>query len=353
MTKSTIKVLVVDDSRLVRELLCTIFEQDPDLEVIGTASDPFEAREKIKTLSPDVITLDVEMPRMDGITFLKNLMRLRPMPVVMVSTLTEKGAMITLEALEVGAVEYVAKPKAQLNDELPAMADEIRRKVKIAARANVAAYAPEIKLNRQKESSTGGWSKDLIVIGASTGGTEAIKTVLAGLPKKMPPIAIVQHMPIGFTTSYANRLTSFLGVKVVEVFGKNLVLESGTIYLANGDEHLSVVSGRGKIVVECLQSAPVNRHRPSVDVLMKSAAQQCGSRVIGVLLTGMGMDGANGLLALREAGGSTIVQDEQTSVVWGMPRVAWEIGAAQCMLPLQSIGAEVTRIVEGRRKESS
>ena len=346
MTKSLIKVLIVDDSRLVRDLLCEIISADKGFEVVGTAVDPIDARDKVKLLNPDVITLDIEMPKMDGLTFLKNLMRLRPISVVMISTLTEKGATSTLTALEIGAVDFVAKPKIQLHEELPALADEIRRKVKNASRANVRPYEPAaIPTANKPAPKAAKQTIDILAIGASTGGTEAIKSVLQNLPDRIPPVVIVQHMPAGFTTSFAKRLDELLPYDVKEFTGINETLKPGTVYLANGAQHMEVKLDLGVLKASCLDSAPVNRHKPSVDVLFKSISKCVGKRAIGVLLTGMGMDGAQGLLDMKEAGARTIVQDEQSSVVWGMPRVAVEKGAAESILPLQKIGIEIGELM--------
>lgn len=342
-----ITVLIVDDSALIRNLLSEIINSSDFLEVIGTSEDPYDAREKIKKLKPDVITLDVEMPRMDGITFLKNLMRLRPMPVVMISTLTEKGSDITLKALELGAVDYIAKPKVSVAEKLSALADDITTKIRIAAKANISAYnehahavkTPVLPVSRKKVL------KDdirLIAIGASTGGVEATKRLLSMLPEKMPPIVIVQHMPAGFTTSYANRLDNLLKAKVTEFFGAEQDLLPGHIYIANGNQHLAVRTSAGRILGHCIDSDPVNRHRPAVDVLFDSVAECIKGQAIGVLLTGMGVDGAGGMSELSKTGVITVAQDEASSVVWGMPRVAIEQGAAKYILSLDKIAPFLT-----------
>lgn len=337
-----ITVLIVDDSALIRNLLSEIINASHFLEVIGTSADPYEAREKIKKLQPDVITLDIEMPRMDGITFLKNLMRLRPMPVLMISTLTEKGSEITLKALELGAVDYIAKPKISVAEKLSELADDITTKIRIAAKANISAYsehshpvvAPVLSLNRKKELKD---DIGLIAIGASTGGVEATKRLLSMLPKAMPPIVIVQHMPAGFTHSYAKRLDSLLEATVTEFSGAEKVLEAGGIYIANGDQHLAVRTSGGRILGYCKNADPVNRHRPAVDVLFDSVAEFIKGQAVGVLLTGMGVDGAAGMAKLEKIGAITVAQDEASSVVWGMPRVAIEQGAAKYTLSLDKI----------------
>lgn len=335
-----IKVLIVDDSLLIRKLLREIIESSPRLTVIGEAEDPFDAREKIKKLVPDVITLDVEMPKMDGITFLRNVMRLRPMPVVMLSTLTEKGAQVTIEALEIGAVDYVAKPKINAAEELPKLAREIISKITMAAKANVHL------LNESSTSNKPGHvavkprtSNDisLVAIGASTGGVEATKSVLERLPSSMPPIVIVQHMPGGFTTSYAKRLNDMLPFTVTELKDSNITLHDNHIYLANGDQHMGVRKRRDQLIAYCEDAEPIHRHKPAVDFLFNTVADSVGNDCVGVLLTGMGVDGAAGMAKLKATGAETIAQDKQTSVVWGMPRVAIEQGAASHVMSLNKI----------------
>lgn len=339
-----IRVLIVDDSVLIRKLLTEIISKSDFLEVVGSCSDPYEAREKIKALNPDVITLDIEMPRMDGITFLKNLIRLRPMPVVMISTLTQKGSDITLQALELGAIDFIAKPKISVMNELPFLAEEIVTKIRIAANAKVSA----LKLDDHKVpvSSVGKACSqremkddiELIAIGASTGGVEATKVLLETLPKKMPPIVIVQHMPPGFTSSYANRLNNLLEATVIEFVATRDQLMPGHIYIANGNQHIEVQKRGSSIYGLCIDSDPVNRHKPSVDVLFDSVANAFDGHVLAVLLTGMGVDGAEGMSHIRKTGAITVAQDEVTSIVWGMPRVAIELGAANYVLPLTKIG---------------
>lgn len=342
-SRPRIKVVIVDDSRLVRELLSSILSEDPSIDVVGCASDPFEARDMIKDTNPDVVTLDIEMPRMDGITFLKNMMRLRPIPVVMISTLTEKGADITLTALECGAVDFLPKPKVQLGTELKKMSADIRAKVKQAARANIRTLGSvsPVKPTTHVVKKTTNPRFELIAIGASTGGTEAIKTVLMGFPSEMPPIVMVQHMPGGFTTSYAMRLDSLLPLTVLELKETELKLQSNHVYLANGDQHLKVSKKANQLYASVDDSAPVNRHKPSVDVMFESVARVCGATSAGIILTGMGMDGANGLLSMRSSGAYTLAQDEETSVVWGMPRVAVELDAAVKVLPLTKIASDL------------
>lgn len=337
-----ITVLIVDDSALIRNMLSEIINSSDFLEVIGTSADPYDAREKIKQLNPDVITLDVEMPRMDGITFLKNLMRLRPMPVLMISTLTEKGSQTTLEAMELGAVDYIAKPKVAVAEELPKIADEIITKIRIAARANISAldkskalsktpYKPNLSKKVLKDEI------ELIAIGSSTGGVEAIKVVLSSLPENMPPIVIVQHMPGTFTNSFAKRLDSSVKLKVSEFSGSEKPLMPNHVYLANGNQHLAIRMSGNRLLGHCVDSEPVNRHKPAVDVLFDSVAHHIQGKSIAVLLTGMGNDGARGMGKIKDTGAVTVAQDEASSVVWGMPRIAVEQGAANYVLGLDKI----------------
>ena len=337
-----ITVLIVDDSALIRNMLAQIINSSDFMEVIGTSADPYEAREKIKQLNPDVITLDVEMPRMDGITFLKNLMRLRPMPVVMISTLTEKGSQTTLEAMELGAIDYIAKPKIEVAEELPKIADEIITKIRIAAKANISAldknkamqstpYKPNLAKKVLKDDI------ELIAIGASTGGVEALKVVLSDLPETMPPIVIVQHMPGTFTSSFAKRLNASVKLTVTEFSGDEKPLLPNNVYLANGHQHLAIRASGNRVLGNCVDSEPVNRHKPAVDVLFDSVAAHIQGRAIAVLLTGMGYDGAEGMAKIKNTGAITIAQDEASSVVWGMPRIAVERDAASYVLGLEKI----------------
>ncbi len=347
-----IRVLIVDDSALVRQMLTDMLARDSGIEVVGAAGDAHIAREKIKQLNPDVLTLDVEMPKMDGLTFLRNLMRLRPMPVVMVSSLTERGADVTLEALAMGAVDYLSKPKIDIAATLGEYADELIEKVKAAARASVRAldaHRPGSTAVVPRSSATavlpqlGATSRmrttdRLIAIGASTGGTEAIKHVLMGLPPDSPGVVIAQHIPKAFSTPFARRMNDSCQMTVYEAEDGQQV-RPGHVYIAPGDRHLIVERDGARYVVRLDDGTPVNRHKPSVDVLFRSVAQSAGRNAIGVLLTGMGKDGARGLREMREAGGPTIAQDEATSVVWGMPGEAVALGAADHVLPLEEIAA--------------
>ena len=353
-TGGKIKVLVVDDSALVRQLLTEILGADPALEVVGTAQDAYVAREKIKALNPDVITLDVEMPKMDGIQFLRNLMRLRPMPVVMCSSLTEKGAEVTLSALELGAVDFVTKPKIDLAHTLEDYAAELVGKIKAAARARVRALAA----TAQPGGGGGGAASDatgprpggaplrfrtagqLNAIRASTGGTEAIREVLCRMPPDAPGIVISQHIPAAFSGPFAARMDACSQMTVHEARDGQLVIP-GHVFIAPGDRHLVVERDGARWRVRITQDAPVNPHRPSVDVMFRSVARCAGQNAIGVMLTGMGADGARGMLEMRQAGARNAVQDEKTSVVWGMPGAAANLGAADRVLPLQDIAGQV------------
>ncbi len=341
MEKKT-RVVVVDDSALVRGLLAQIIDRQPDMCCVGAAADPLVAREMIRNLDPDVITLDVEMPRMDGLDFLARLMRLRPMPVVMVSTLTERGADVTLKALELGAVDFVAKPKIGVADGLRQLGDDITEKVRAAARARVhrLAVAPAAggaPAGSPIAASLGRLSTEKIIfIGASTGGTEATREVLASLPADSPAVMITQHMPPGFTRSYAARLDGLCRIRVAEAADGERVLP-GHAYIAPGGLHLSVERSGANYIARVRDGEPVNRHKPSVEVLFDSAARVVGRNALGVMLTGMGGDGAKAMRAMRDAGSWNIAQDEASCVVFGMPREAIAHGAAHEVLPLSQI----------------
>lgn len=343
-----IRVVVVDDSALVRSLLTEIINRQPDMQCVGAAADPLVAREMIRETNPDVITLDVEMPRMDGLEFLSRLMRLRPMPVVMVSTLTEQGADITLRALEMGAVDYVAKPRIGITSGLNELAHDIVDKIRIAASAHVkrlpaAATAPAT-------ASTGttapeapraplprlATTEKIICIGASTGGTEAIREVLVPLPADAPAIVITQHMPPGFTSSFAARLNGLCRISVAEARHGERILP-GHAYIAPGGKQFRIDRSGSNYVAVVEDTEPVNRHKPSVEVLFKSAARVLGPNAIGIMLTGMGADGALAMREMKDAGAYNYVQDEATCVVFGMPRMAIQAGAAHEVLPLRQI----------------
>ncbi|WP_280151274.1 chemotaxis response regulator protein-glutamate methylesterase [Piscinibacter sp. XHJ-5] len=343
------RVVVVDDSALVRSLLTEIINRQPDMQCVGAASDPYVAREMIRTLNPDVITLDVEMPRMDGIDFLSKLMRLRPMPVVMVSTLTERGADVTLRALELGAVDFVAKPKIGVADGLRLLAQDITDKVRIAAKAHLrrlvvaspaaegaspaAPVAPPAMLGRLS-------TEKIIFIGASTGGTEATKEVLVNLPPDAPAVVITQHMPPGFTKSYAARLNGLCKIRVAEARDGERILP-GHAYIAPGGLHLSVERSGANYVARVQDGEPVNRHKPSVEVLFKSAARVVGPNALALMLTGMGADGAKAMKEMRDAGSYNYCQDEASCVVFGMPREAIAAGAAHEVLPLSQMAPKL------------
>jgi len=360
-----IKVVVVDDSALVRSLLSEIINKQPDMTCVGVASDPYMAREIIRERNPDVITLDVEMPKMDGLEFLARLMRLRPMPVVMVSTLTEKGAETTLRALELGAVDFVAKPRVGVASGLQQLADDIVEKIRIAARAHVrrlpaaapaaapaparmagaaspttasapsgqagsSAAAPALRLSTEK----------VICIGASTGGTEAIKEILVELPPDAPAVVITQHMPAGFTASFAARLDGLCRIRVAEAHDGERILP-GHAYIAPGGKQFYLSRSGANYVAVVDDSPPVNRHKPSVEVLFRSCARVLGPNAIGVMLTGMGGDGAEAMKEMRDAGAYNIAQDEASCVVFGMPKMAIQAGAVHEVLPLKQIARAI------------
>lgn len=347
------RVVVVDDSALVRSILSEIINRQADMECVGAAADPLLAREMIRALSPDVITLDVEMPKMDGLDFLSRLMRLRPMPVVMVSTLTERGADVTLKALELGAVDFVAKPKIGVADGIRQLADDITDKIRIASKAHVrrAPTAPAhaigvtgapgaVSAPPPKPTAMAGLGRlsteKIIFIGASTGGTEATKEVLVNLPADCPAVVITQHMPPGFTKSYAARLDSLCRIRVKEAVDGERILP-GHGYIAPGGFHLSVERSGANYIARVQDGAPVNRHKPSVEVLFSSAARVVGPNALGLMLTGMGGDGARAMKVMKDAGAYNYVQDEASCVVFGMPREAIAAGAADEVLPLTQI----------------
>ncbi len=338
---SKTKVLVVDDSALMRQLLTDILSRDRQLEVVGAAPDPYTAWDKIKQLAPDVLTLDVEMPRMDGLTFLERLMGNRPMPVVMVSSLTERSCDTTFRALELGAVDFVTKPKLDVSSGTHQMADEIVAKVKAAAGARARPRPPRPAAPRPAGGGFNATHK-VIAVGASTGGCEALAAVLGGLPADAPGVVAVIHMPEGFTKSFAARLDRCCAVRVSEAKNGDRVMP-GHVLLAPGNFHLSVARSGAMTSVRVTDGPPVNRHRPSVDVLFHSCADQLGPNCAGAILTGMGDDGARGLLAMRRAGALTVAQDEATCVVFGMPKEAIVLGAAAEVLPLDRVADRLIR----------
>jgi two-component system chemotaxis response regulator CheB len=348
-----VRVLVVDDSALVRQILANGLGMDPGIEVVGTAPDPYAARDKIVELKPDVLTLDVEMPRMDGVDFLRRLMPQYPIPVVMVSSLTQKGKQITLDSLEAGAVDFVAKPTTNMAHGLNAMMSELRTKIKIASTANVSHWKSQRPAPPSAAPVPGGRAlaestHKVIAIGASTGGTEAIRQVICAFPPTMPGVVIVQHMPAGFTRLFADRLNQLCAMEVKEAASGDRVLP-GRVLIAPGGRHMKVVRSGGVYQVTCEPGETVSGHCPSVDVLMHSVAEHAGANAVGVMLTGMGSDGAAGMLAMRQAGARNLAQDQATSVVFGMPKVAFERGGAERLLPIDRIPAEVLNLLTGGR----
>jgi len=345
-----IKVLIVDDSPVARVSLAHILSKDEEIEVIGTAPDPYVARDMIVKSRPDVITLDVEMPKMDGITFLKKLMRYFPTPVVMVSSLTKRGCNITLKALEIGAVDFVTKPSAGEN--LKALSKEIINKVKAAAKANTSLNKDRTLLHIQQESqrieAPKKMDNKIIAIGASTGGTEALKRIFCSFPEYMPGVLVVLHMPEEFTKAYAERLNSISKMHVKEA-EDNEKITPGKALVAKGNLHMLLAKASGSYKVRLKKGPLVHGCRPSVDVLFHSVAMNAGGNAIGVILTGMGKDGAEGMLAMKKAGAYTIAQDEKSCVIFGMPREAIERGAASEVLPLNKIPSRLVELLESKQ----
>ncbi|HEY5955086.1 MAG TPA: chemotaxis response regulator protein-glutamate methylesterase [Polyangiaceae bacterium] len=337
------RVLVIDDSALIRGLLTQIIAEHREFEVVGTASDPYEAWRKIKQLEPDVLTLDVEMPRMDGLTFLERLMHMQPMRVLMVSSLTESGCATTLRALELGAVDYVSKPKIDVRDGVRQISDELIEKLRLVAHAALPrqsrrlAAAQPVQL---KSSAMLRTTAKIVAIGASTGGTEALRDVLMRLPPDAPPICIVQHMPPGFTRAFASRLDGNCAVRVKEAEDGDRLI-AGHVLIAPGAHHMALTRSGANYSVRVFVGEPVNRHRPSVDVLFDSFAQYAGSNAVGAILTGMGNDGAAGLKRMRDAKATTIAQDEQSCVVYGMPKEAVALGAVEHVVSLERVAAAI------------
>jgi len=342
-----IRVLVVDDSSLVRDLLTKGLNVDPGLEVVAAAPDAFAARDKIVELKPDVMTLDVEMPRMDGVDFLRRLMPQYPIPVVMVSSLTLQGKRITIEALEAGAVDFVSKPATDLARGLDSLMMELRTKIKIASSANVSHWKGK-RLTPQKQitasKSLAESTDKVIAIGASTGGTEAIREIITRFPAVTPGVVIVQHMPAGFTQMFAERLNTQCAMEVKEAENDDRIMR-GRILIAPGDYHLKVVRSGGIYKAKCYKGEKVCGHCPSVEVMMKSVSEQVGANAIGVMLTGMGRDGADGMLAMKNAGARTLAQNEATSVVFGMPNEAYKNGGAERLVSLNNIAQEVVKLI--------
>ncbi|MDM8565271.1 chemotaxis response regulator protein-glutamate methylesterase [Candidatus Halobeggiatoa sp. HSG11] len=357
---SKIKVLIIDDSALIRQMLTKIINSSHDMEVVGTAGDPYIARRKIKQLNPDVLTLDIEMPRMDGLDFLSNLMRLRPMPVIMISALTEKGANTTLQALEYGAIDFITKPQLDISNTFGNYAEEILAKLRLAAKIKVHAYSVKKKLTVPPKYSADVIIKHtsiqqhfettdkIIAIGASTGGTEAIRALLNQIPPDTAGIVISQHIPINFSRSFAIRMNQISAMTVCETKDKQAILP-GHVYIAPGDSHLLVKRYGARYVCSLNQGEAVNRHRPSVDVLFRSVAQNVGPNAIGIILTGMGDDGARGIKEMHDAGAVTIAQDKKTSVVWGMPGEAVKRGGIDHVLPLHAIADKLINILQRKK----
>ena len=343
-----IKVLIVDDSLVIRNIIKEALSQAHNIEVVGEAENPLIARDLIKQLNPDVLTLDIEMPEMDGITFLANLMRLRPMPVIMLSTLTQKGADITLQALELGAIDFIAKPSIE---ELLAKQDSFQEvlieKIEQAVHVDQKNYQLSHSLtskNTSNDISSLGFSgvkrsNHIIAIGASTGGTEAIKKLLLAMPENSPPILITQHIPKNFSLSFAKRLNTLCNLQVHEA-SHGQKIKAGHVYIAPGDMHLAVQSKKGSLFCTLVDGPEVNRHKPAVDVLFDSLADIAGNAQ-AVLLTGMGQDGAQGMLRLKELGARTIIQDKKSSLIWGMPGKAHAINAHTIELPLKQISSAI------------
>jgi two-component system chemotaxis response regulator CheB len=362
----TIKVLVVDDSALVRQFLSKILSQDRDLEIIGTAADPLIAVKKIRELKPDVLTLDLEMPRMDGLTFLRKLMVVYPLPVVVISSLAHQGSAAALRALELGAIDFVTKPSLGIRDGLQEMHREIISKVKGAAGIDLGLLRRQIRMERQayggnrqqvlpkkhkKNLPLLSHSQKIIVIGGSTGGTVAVKRILTELPANMPGIIVVLHMPAGFTASYAQSLNSSCVLEVKEAASGEPLL-AGHVYIAPGGKHLLLEKGPGGFLLRLDSGPPINRHRPSVDKTCFSVAHHASPHSLGILLTGMGEDGAMGLKAMYDKGSPTIAQDRQSSIVFGMPKQAIALGAAGMVLPLENIATEIINFAKGSEPSS-
>jgi len=340
-----IKVLICDDSAVIRQILTAFIQGEPDMEVVGTAVDPFDAREKIKQLNPDVLTLDIEMPKMDGLSFLEKIMTLRPMPVIMVSTLTQRGADATLQALEMGAFDYLGKPSGGLHD---AAAEHFRIGLLNKIRAAAASHTAErFRARAQRPTSTGELTYtppvkpfDLIAIGSSTGGVEALRDVFAELPGNLPPIVLVQHMPQSFSASFAGRLNGVSRVNVA-LARHGEPLQAGHAYIAEGNQHLLVAQRAAGLSTRVTDGVAVSGHCPSVDVLFESVAHAAGKRALGVILTGMGRDGASGMKEMHNKGAFTIGQDEASCVVYGMPKAAFQQGAIDVQKPLSQIARAI------------
>jgi two-component system chemotaxis response regulator CheB len=341
---SGIRVLIVDDSAIVRKIFTEELSRYPDIEVVGAAPDPFVARDKIVALKPDVVTLDIEMPRMDGITFLKKLMKYYPIPVIIVSSLTTKGGKLTLEALEIGAVEVIAKPGSSYT--VGDLSEQLAQKIRAASKVKMTRQAPGSPAPAKEPEplhALAQTSQKIVAIGASTGGTEALKSVLTKLPPNSPGIVVVQHMPANFTTAFADRLNGLCQIGVREAKDGDTVA-TGSALIAPGNFHMILRRSGARYYVEVKNGPMVHHQRPAADILFRSAARYAGANAIGVILTGMGADGAAGLLEMKKAGASTIAQDEKTCVVFGMPKEAIKLGAVDRILPIDQIAGEIIRM---------
>ncbi len=336
------KVIIVDDSQTIRDMFTAILSADPGIEVVATAEDPFDAREKIKRLNPDIITLDVEMPKMDGISFLEKIMTLRPMPVIMASTLTTRGAETTLHALEVGAVDYIAKPTNFADSSLEQFKQELTRKVKSGATIRMTGPKPKYT-GTQILLFNSANTHQLIALGSSTGGVEALRDILIHIPANAPPIVITQHMPEIFTASFARRIDSICAMKVQEAAHGQPVLP-GNVYIAAGDHHLEIVQKGSQLTCQLSKAPLVSGHRPSVDVLFESVAKIKNKKLVGAILTGMGHDGAAGLLSMRNAGASTLGQSEASCTVYGMPKAAYAVGGVEKEISLTEMPKEILKL---------
>jgi two-component system chemotaxis response regulator CheB len=340
-----IKVLIVDDSALVREILKKGLSMDPLIEVVGSAADAYEARDKIVLLKPDVLTLDIQMPKMDGIDFLRRLMPQYPMPVVVVSALAAPGARATLDALEYGAVDFVLKPSTRSGSPLSEMIDELKTKIKMASKVDLSKSRREtLEPDRLQDSHNflADIKNKVIAIGASTGGTTALNRMICGFPPHMPGTGVVQHMPSVFTRLFADRLNEKAVVEVKEAETGDRV-QKGKVLIAPGDKHLEVVRSGGSYLVKCRNGKKVNGHCPSVEVLFDSVTRNVGANAIGVMLTGMGRDGAKAMLTLKQAGARTFAQDEESSAVFGMPKAAYEIGGAERLVSLDEMNSTLIK----------
>lgn len=339
---SKIKVLIVDDSAVVRKIFSEELSKYPDIEVIGVAPDPYVARDKIVNLKPDVITLDIEMPRMDGLTFLRKLMKYYPMPTIIVSSLTPQGGKLTLEAMDIGAVDVVAKPNSAYS--VGDMSAQLAEKIRAASRARLIKHDETVRTDSEPMRALAQTSNKVIAIGSSTGGTEALKAILTKMPPNSPGIVMVQHMPANFTTAFAARLNDLSQITVKEAQDNDSVTP-GTALLAPGNYHMILRRSGARYYVEVKTGPMVHHQRPAVDILFKSTAKYAGANAIGVILTGMGADGAEGLLEMKQAGASTIAQDEKSCVVFGMPKEAIKLGAADKVVSLEHIASEIVKMV--------